>query len=51
MYLQILFPVVSDLLWFDLPVLDVDLVPTEHDGYVLAHMLQVTMSHWHIIVG
>ena len=50
-YLQILFPVVSDLLWFDLPVLDIDLVPTEHDGYTLTHVLQITMPHWHIIVG
>ena len=50
-YLQILFPVVSDLLWFDLPVLNVDLIPTQHGGYTLAHVLQVTVPHWHIVVG
>ena len=41
-YLQILLPVVSDLLWFDLPVLDINLVPAQHNGYALAHVLQVT---------
>ena len=50
MHLQIL-PVVSDLLWFDLPVLDVNLIPTKYSGYTLAHTLQVMMPHWHIVVG
>ena len=50
MYLQIFLSVVSDLLWFDLPILDIDLVPTHHCGYTLTHMLQVSVPHWHIVV-
>lgn len=51
MYLQVLFPVIGDLLRFDLSVLDVDLIPTQHRGYTLTHVLQVSMPYWDIVVG
>ena len=49
--LQVLFPVEHDRLGLDLPVLDVDLVATEHDGDVLAHAHQITVPVGHVLVS
>lgn len=35
--LKVLLPVKSDLLCLDLPILDINLVPTKNNGYILAH--------------
>ena len=49
--LQILFPVESDLLSLDFPVLDVYLVADQADRDVLADSNQVLVPLWHVLVG
>ena len=50
-YLQVLLPVVHNMFCFDLPVLDIHLVATQHGGDVLTDMLQISMPHGDILVG
>ena len=49
-YLQVLLAMEDDVLGFDLPVLNVDLVTTEHYGYVVTHTDQVAVPVGDILV-
>ena len=40
----------DDVFGLDLPVLDVNLVPTQDDGYVITHPYQVPVPVGHILV-
>ena len=50
-YLEVLLSVEGDLLGLDLAVLDINLVPAEHNWDVLAHSAQVAVPCGHILVG
>mmetsp|Transcript_15745 Transcript_15745/g.43500 ORF Transcript_15745/g.43500 Transcript_15745/m.43500 type:complete len:226 (-) Transcript_15745:180-857(-) len=49
--LQVLLSVEGDLLRLDLSVLDLDLIPCQHDWNVLTHSRQITVPIWHILVS
>ncbi len=49
--LEIFLSVVVDRSWFDLSVLNVYLVATEHNGDVVTHPGQVTVPIRHILIG
>ena len=49
--LKILLSVEHNALGLDLPVLDVHLVPGQHDGYVLADPDQIPVPIRHVLVG
>mmetsp|Transcript_18056 Transcript_18056/g.30899 ORF Transcript_18056/g.30899 Transcript_18056/m.30899 type:complete len:243 (+) Transcript_18056:514-1242(+) len=49
--LQVLFAMEGDLLGLHLSILNVHLVPTQHDGDVLADTTQVSMPGGHVLVS
>ena len=49
--MKVLLAVESDGLGFYFTILDIDLVSTEHNRYVLADSDQVLVPGWHVFVG
>ena len=50
-YLQVLFPVEDDGLCLHLSILDIHLVPTQHDGNVFTNPYQISMPVGNILVS
>merc|ERR1719348_933584 len=49
--LKILLAMEDDGFGLDLPVLDVYLIPSQHNGNVLTHSDQISVPVWNILVG
>ena len=49
-YLKVLFPVKHDRLCLHLPILNINLVPAQHDGDILTHPDQIPMPVRHVFV-